>query len=59
MLADVLSWIAVVIVAATSTFLFLNRDWRWDLGMLAVQYLGVSILVAQHWPLGMAAAKLV
>ena len=59
MLAAVLSWTAVVIVAGTSTGLFLNRDWRWDLGLLAVQYLGVSILVAQHWPLGMAAAKLV
>lgn len=59
MLAIVLSWVAVVIVTITSTVLFLNRDWRWDLGMLAFQYLGVSILVAQHWPLGMAAAKLV
>ena len=59
MLATVLSWVAVVIVAVTSTGLFLNRDWRWDLGMLAVQYFGISILVAQHWPLGMAAVKLV
>ena len=59
MLATVLSWAAVVIVAVTSTGLFLIRDWRWDLGMLAVQYLGISILVAQHWPLGMAAVKLV
>ena len=59
MVAAILSWIAVIIVAATSTGLFLNRDWRWDLGLLAIQYLGVAILVAQHWPLGMAAAKLV
>jgi hypothetical protein len=59
MLAILLPWIAVLIVTITSTGLFLNRDWRWDLGLLAVQYLGVSILVAQHWPLGMAAAKLV
>jgi hypothetical protein len=59
MLAVVLPWLAVIIVAATSTGLFLNRDWRWDLGLLAAQYLGVAILVAQHWPLGMAAAKLV
>jgi hypothetical protein len=57
--AILLPWIAVLIVAATSTGLFLNRDWRWDLGLLAIQYLGVAILVAQHWPLGMAAAKLV
>jgi hypothetical protein len=59
MVATLLSWIAVIIVAVTATGLFLNRDWRWDLGLLAIQYLGVSILVAQHWPLGMAAAKLV
>ncbi len=59
MLGTILSWTAVVIVAVTSTGLFLNRDWRWDLGMLAIQYLGISILVAQHWPLGMAAVKLV
>ena len=59
MLAILLPWIAVLIVAATSTGLFLNRDWRWDLGLLAIQYLGVGLLVAQHWPLGMAAAKLV
>ena len=59
MLGTILSWTAVVIVAVTSTGLFLNRDWRWDLGILAIQYLGISILVAQHWPLGMAAVKLV
>lgn len=59
MLLTVLAWIAVAILIATSTGLLLNRDWRWDLGLLAAQYLGVSILVAQHWPLGMAAAKLV
>ena len=59
MVALLLPWIAVLILVVTSTGLFLNRDWRWDLGMLAIQYLGVSILVAQHWPLGMAAAKLV
>ncbi len=59
MLAILLAWGAVVIVTATSAGLLLNRDWRWDLGLLAVQYLGVSILVGQHWPPGMAAAKLV
>ena len=59
MVATVLSWTAVLIVAITSTSLFLNRDWRWDIGLLSIQYLGVAILVAQHWPLGMAAVKLV
>ena len=59
MLAIILSWIAVMILLATSAGLILNSDWRWDLGLLAAQYLGVFILVAQHWPIGMAAVKLV
>ncbi len=59
MLAGILSWIAVIILLLTSTGLLLNRDWRWDLGLLAIQYLGVAWLVGQHLPLGMAAAKLV
>lgn len=59
MLAAIFSWIAVLMLTATSTGLLLNRDWRYDLGLLAFQYVGVFILVAQHWPVGMAAAKLV
>ncbi len=59
MLETVVPWIAVVIVAGASTGLLLSRDWRWDLALLAAQYIGVAILVAQHWPIGMAAAKLV
>lgn len=52
-------WIAVLILATASTGLLLSRDWRWDLALLAAQYLGVALLVVQHWPIGMAAAKLV
>lgn len=59
MIAVVIAWAAVVIVAVTSAGLLLYRDWRWDIGFLTAQYVGVAILVAQHWPLGMAAAKLV
>jgi hypothetical protein len=59
MLATILSWIAVILLLATSTGLILNRDWRWDLGLLAAQYVGIFILVAQHWPIGMSAVKLV
>jgi hypothetical protein len=57
--AALLAWAAVVIVTFTSAGLLLSRDWRWDLGFLTAQYVGIAILVAQHWPLGMAAAKLV
>ena len=56
---QVMAWIAVPLLAVAATGLLLSRDWRWELGLLAAQYLGVAVLVAQHWPLGMAAAKLV
>jgi len=59
MLVSILSWIAVVILLVTSTGLLLNRDWRRDMGLLSAQYLAAAFLVGQHWPLGMAAAKLV
>ncbi len=59
MLGTVLPWIAVLVVAAASTGLLLSHDWRWDLALLAAQYLGIAALVAVHWPIGMAAAKLV
>lgn len=59
MLSTTVPWIAVLILAAASTGLLLSRDWRWDLALLAAQYLGVALLVVQHWPIGMAAAKLV
>jgi hypothetical protein len=59
MMITIVSWTAVVVLLITSTGLLLYRDWRWGLGFLAVQYAGMFWLVSQHWPLGMAAAKLV
>ena len=55
----IVSWVAVAVVAAAATGILLTRDWRWSLGLLSAQYLGTAALAAQHWPLGMAAAKLV
>ncbi len=59
MLVGILSWVAVAIVSLTAAGLLLSRDWRWGLGFLTAQYVGIALLVAQHWPLSMAAAKLV
>lgn len=44
---------------ATSLTLLVTRDWRWRIGALAVQYLGVFALVLPSWPLELAAVKLV
>lgn len=52
-------WIAVIIILSTSTGLLLSRDWRLSLALLALQYTGAFLLMLDHWPLTMAAAKLV
>ena len=56
---EIIAWAAVLLVSITATGLLLTRDWRWSLGLLGAQYVGTAALAAQHWPLGMAAAKLV
>ena len=42
-----------------ATALLLSRDWRWTLGTLAVAYIGVAWLTFAHWPIAMAAVKLI
>jgi hypothetical protein len=54
-----IGWAALTLVAITGTGLLLARDWRWSLGLLGAQYVGVAALTAMHWPPGMAAVKLV
>jgi hypothetical protein len=53
------NWIAFIIALVTSIGLMLHRDWRWGIGFLAIQYLSIFWLVQTHWPVSMAAAKLV
>lgn len=53
------AWVAVVLIIITATGLLLARDWRWSIILLAVQFLGMFVLTLQHWPLGMAAVKVV
>ena len=55
----VISWVAVGLLLVTSIGLLLSRDWRWSLGFLAAQYLGMFWLVTLHWPFGLASVKLV
>jgi hypothetical protein len=39
--------------------MLLSDSWRWTIAGLAIQYLVVFLLVAQIWPIGLAAIKLV
>ena len=58
-MAITFAWIAVIVILVTSVGLLLVRDWRLSIILLAVQYLGMLVLVFQHWPLGMATVKVV
>src|SRR5512133_2764867 len=58
-MAGTFLWIAALALAVTSVGLLLSRDWRWSLGLLAIQYFAAFWLVSEHWPLTMSAAKLV
>ena len=53
------AWIAVVLMVITSAGLLFVRDWRWNIILLATQYLGMFVLILQHWPIGMASVKVV
>lgn len=50
---------AVILVTITSLILLVSEDWRVSIGSLAVQYVGVFVLVALDWPMEMAGSKLI
>ena len=53
------SWISAGFVLFTSAGILISRDWRLELSLLGLQYAGVFWLTNQHWPISMAAIKLV
>lgn len=59
MTGTIISWAAVGLLLFTSIGLLLSRDWRWNLGLLAGQYLAMFLIIVQYWPFGLAAVKLV
>ena len=59
MLADQIVLGAVILVTLTSTYILISKDWRFCIGAMAVQYIGVFLLVDASWPVEMAVAKMV
>lgn len=55
----IFAWIVTSLLLVTSVGILVSRDWRVGLGFLGVQYLGVFWLTSLHWPVSMAAIKLV
>ena len=56
---DLLGILALLLVTVTSVSLLITTDWRKSTALLAIQYIGVFILVKIEWSLAMAAVKLV
>jgi hypothetical protein len=56
---SILNWSAFLMALVTSVILILHRNWRWAIGLLALQYLAVFLLIQTHFPISMSTAKLV
>ncbi|MFH2040045.1 MAG: hypothetical protein ABIJ65_11485 [Chloroflexota bacterium] len=48
-----------MIILSASIGQMLSRDWRWSLGFLGTQYLGVFGFVQTIWPINLAIVKLI
>jgi hypothetical protein len=59
MVSDPIVLGAVILVSLTSTYILIGKDWRFCIGAMAVQYIGVFLLVNTSWPMEMAVAKMV
>lgn len=53
------SSVLILAAVAAALLMLLSDSWRWTIAGLAIQYLVVFLLVAQIWPVGLAAIKLV
>jgi hypothetical protein len=58
-MSNLLELSAIFLVTLTALLLLTIRDWRWGILALAVQYVGVIVLVALSWPLEIALVKIV
>lgn len=54
-----LSTLAFVMIALSAMIILVFRDWRFNAGALAVQYLAVFYLVSLSWPISLAVVKLI
>jgi hypothetical protein len=50
---------AILIVSLTSICILISQDWRYCIAALAIQYIGVFLLVYASWPIELAVVKMV
>jgi hypothetical protein len=56
---EILAYPAVILLMITSLGILIVHEWRWVLLLLAIQFIGVFILVSLSWQLNLSLAKLV
>jgi hypothetical protein len=54
----ILGVIGLIMLLGTGTLLLLVRDWRISIGLLALQYLAMFLVVLMMWPFSVALIKL-
>lgn len=59
MLIDFFSWLMVFLILIASGAMLISKDWRIQLGALAMQYLAAFWLITRHQPFVVGSAKLV
>ncbi len=59
MLIDAFSWLMVILILISSGAMLIGKDWRIQLGALAMQYLAAFWLITRHQPFVVGSAKLV
>jgi hypothetical protein len=59
MQSELITTSIAILLTFTALILLLLHDWRISLIVLAIQYMGVFILVLSHWSLEMAVTKLI
>jgi hypothetical protein len=57
MISDTLIFAAVILVSLASLVIMISPDWRLGMIGLAMQYVGVFVLVAVSWPIELAVVK--
>ena len=55
---ELISWFFLLLAISAGAGMVLIKDWKWNLGSFALQYLGVFYFVQLDWPVRLALIKL-
>ena len=55
----IIAGLSLFLIILTSTALLISSNWRWSIILLALQYIGVFLLVRIEWPSTLATVKLI